>query len=164
LNADKAVLEAKAWKSLEDGAEREIQMRQNSKLIVQEGIESVLLKERKILAQRATTEIEAKLEYLREYDHTLEQAKQHNEVLFREEREAKKKNHEEIRNFEQAHLDNMATRDPFKSKITAMNLSKAKSTLNSSRRPVSSREEIILPPSKYADLNRPGIIIEERYE
>jgi hypothetical protein len=164
LNADKAVLEAKAWKSLEDGAEREIKMRQNSKLIVQEGIESVLLKERKILAQRATTEIEAQLEYLREYDQTLEQAKQHNEVLFREEREAKKKNHEEIRNFEQAHLDNMATRDPFKSKITAMNLSKAKSTLNSSRRPVSSREEIILPPSKYADLNRPGIIIEERYE
>lgn len=122
------------------------------------------LKERKILAQRATSEIEEKLEYLRAYDRTVEEAKQHNEMLFREEREAKKKNHEEIRKYEQAHLDNMATRDPFKSKITAMNLSKAKSTLNNQRNSITSREEIILPPAKYTDMKDNGIIIEERAE
>jgi len=34
-------LEAQAWKSLEDGAEREIKQRQNVKLIEQEGVESI---------------------------------------------------------------------------------------------------------------------------
>lgn len=36
-----AVLEAQAWKSLEEGAEREIQVRQNVKLMEQEGVESI---------------------------------------------------------------------------------------------------------------------------
>ena len=39
---------------------------------------------------------------MRAYDNNLEEAKQHNEVLFREERDAKIRNHEEIRNFEKA--------------------------------------------------------------
>jgi len=164
LNADKAVLEAQAWKSLEDGAEREMKMRQNTKLMDQEGIESIKWKERKILAQRATTEIETKLDQFREFDRTLEEAKQHNEVLFREEREAIKRHHEQIRQFEQAHLENMATRDPFKSKITAMSLSKARSTLNSTRNPAGMKEDIVLPPSKYTDIKESTIVIEEKPE
>lgn len=41
LNADKAVLEAKAWGSLEEGAEREIKARQNVKLMEQEKVETI---------------------------------------------------------------------------------------------------------------------------
>lgn len=121
------------------------------------------LDERKTLAKRAVGEVEQKLEFFREYDYTLAEAQKHNEVLFREEREAKKRNHEDIRKYEQEHLDNMMTRDPYKSKITAMSLSNAKSTLQSkaNRNPVIGKEEIILPPSKYGE---PGIIIEEKGE
>jgi hypothetical protein len=36
FNANAAIVEEKAWKSLEDGAEREILVRQNDKLIDQE--------------------------------------------------------------------------------------------------------------------------------
>ena len=35
------MVEEKAWKSLQDGAEREIQDRQNQKLLEQEKIESI---------------------------------------------------------------------------------------------------------------------------
>lgn len=103
------------------------------------------------------------MEFFRECDKTFAEAQQHNEVLFREEREAKKRNHEEIRKYEHEHLENMMTRDPFKTKITAMSLSNAKSTLErkANKHPVASKEEIVLPPSKYADT---AIIIEERGE
>lgn len=53
MNANKAMVEEKAWKSQQDGLEREIKNRQNEKLISQEGIESVKMKERKILAEAA---------------------------------------------------------------------------------------------------------------
>ena len=122
------------------------------------------MKERRILAQGAITDIESKLDHFREYDRSLQEAQQHNEVLFREEREANKRNHEEIRQYEQAHLENMATRDPFKTKISAMSLSKSRSTLASSRNPSGGREEIVLPPSKYIDIKESGIIIEEKPE
>ena len=121
------------------------------------------MRERKILAQRGISEVETKLEALREYDRVVEIAKEQNEVLFREEREAKIRNHEEIRRYEQAHLENMATRDPFKTKISAMSLSKAKSTLNSMKHTnVTAKEDIILPPSKYVDMREP--IIAEKPE
>jgi len=154
LNADKAILEAKAWQSLEEGAEREIKFRQNVKLLEQEGVESIKLRERKILATRATKEIEEKLDQLREYDRIVDDAKERNEVLYREEREAKKKQHEEIRNYERAHLDSMAARDPFKTKINTMNLTNAKTTLSNrsmKNTSVAIKEDIILPPSKYND-------------
>jgi hypothetical protein len=40
-NKKKAMVEAKNWKSLQDGAEREIKSRQDNKLINQEKIESI---------------------------------------------------------------------------------------------------------------------------
>jgi len=168
MNADKALLEAKAWQSLEEGAEREIKYRQNVKLFEQEGVETIKLKERKILAARAVTQVEEKLEALREYDRAVEVATKQNEALFREEREAKIRNHDEIRKYEHAHLENMQTRDPFKTKISTMNLTRAKSSLSASRMTNTSvagaREEIILPPSKYADKENRGAIIVEKPE
>jgi len=169
LNADKAILEAQAWKSLEDGAEREIKMRQNVKLLEQEGFESIKLRERKILAGRAVSEVEEKLEALRVYDHTVEVAKKQNVELYKQDREEKIRNHAQIRDFEHAHLDNMAERDPFKTKISAMSLSNAKSTLGGMRSTgIVQREEIILPPSKYSDsfkdFRDPDVIIKEKPE
>jgi hypothetical protein len=38
------MVEEKAWKSLEDGAEREIKFRQNEKLLEQEKIETIKVK------------------------------------------------------------------------------------------------------------------------
>jgi len=168
MNADKALLEAKAWQSLEEGAEREIKYRQNVKLSEQEGVETIKLKERKILAARAVTQVEEKLEALREYDRAVEVATKQNEALFRAEREAKIRNHDEIRKYEHAHLENMQTRDPFKTKISTMNLTRAKSSLSATRMTNTSvagaREEIILPPSKYADKENRGAIIVEKPE
>ena len=44
--------------------------------------------------------MEAKLNEVREYDERVDKAKEENEVLYREEREAKKKRNEEIRLYE----------------------------------------------------------------
>jgi hypothetical protein len=98
--------------------------------------------------------IEKKLEEIREYDERVEKAKQENEVLWREEREEKRRKFEEIKRYEQSHLDNMVSRDPFKSKIATMSLTNAKSkqasrSSNSNITPM--KQEIILPPSKYAE-------------
>ncbi len=114
------------------------------------------LRERTILAKRATDMIEKKLEEVREYDERVEKAKEENEVLWREEREEKRKKFEEIKRYEQSHLENMATRDPFKSKIATMSLTNAKNKLSSrssNNNITPMKQEIILPPSKYAEVH-----------
>ncbi len=68
MNANAAQVEEKAWKSQQDGAEREIKIRQNTKLIDQEGVESVKYKERKILAESAKKLVESKITFNKEYD------------------------------------------------------------------------------------------------
>mmetsp|Transcript_17560 Transcript_17560/g.15403 ORF Transcript_17560/g.15403 Transcript_17560/m.15403 type:complete len:95 (-) Transcript_17560:358-642(-) len=94
------MVEEHAWKSLQDGSEREIRDRQNVKLLEQEQVETTKFKERKIIAKRAVETVEAKLNDVREYDERVDKAKEENEVLYREEREAKKKRNEEIRLYE----------------------------------------------------------------
>lgn len=158
------MVEAKAWQSLQDGAEREIRQRQNAKLMEQEKVETIKvvlfayhltsqLGERKILANRATEMIEEKLDKIREQDTIFEKAKEENEILYREEREAKDKRYQEIRDYEQEHLKSMVARDPFKSKIATMSLTNAKKLEMSKKQNfgTATKQEIVLPPSKYDD-------------
>ena len=65
---------------------------------------------------------------MKEYDQIVEQANKENEILFREEREEKLKKNEKIREYEQTHLQNMEKRDPYKTKISTMSLTKARNT------------------------------------
>jgi len=127
------------------------------------------LRERKILAHRAISAVEEKLETLRKYDETVEIAKKLNVELYQQDREEKVRNHAQIREYEHAHLEKMAERDPFKTKISAMSLSNAKSTLGGMRSTgIVQREEIVLPPSKYSDsfkdFRDPEVIIREKPE
>ena len=121
------------------------------------------------MAGRGISEVEEKLEALREYDRTVEIAKKQNVELYKQDREEKIKNHAQIRDFEHAHLNNMAERDPFKTKISSMSLSNAKSTRAGMKSTgVIQREEIVLPPSKYSDsfkdFRDPEVIIKEKPE
>lgn len=62
------------WVRFKLGLEREIKVRQNEKLIVQEGIESVKLKERKILAEQAKRLVKTKVDFNQNYDRELKTA------------------------------------------------------------------------------------------
>jgi hypothetical protein len=104
------------------------------------------------LAQRATDLIENKLDKMREYDTVYEKAKEENEIFYREEREEKIKRHETIRQYEHDHMQSMNQRDPFKSKMATFSLTNAKAKQHMSQTyVVPQKQDIVLPPSKYAD-------------
>lgn len=58
MNENQAAVEANAFKNQEFGAEREILDRQNSKLVEREKLESVKMKEMKIIAEQAKKQIQ----------------------------------------------------------------------------------------------------------
>ncbi|CAD8189940.1 unnamed protein product [Paramecium octaurelia] len=82
MNANKAMIQMKAWKSQQDGLEREIKI-QNEKLIVQGGIKSVNLKEMKILEEQAKRLIKTKVDFNQAYDKELKTAYQMNKEPLR---------------------------------------------------------------------------------
>ncbi|CAD8194680.1 unnamed protein product [Paramecium pentaurelia] len=126
MNANKAMVEMKAWKSQQDGLEREIKNRQNEKLIVQEGVESVNLRERKILAEQAKRLVKAKVDFNQAYDHDLKTAYQMNDQLHLEEAENRTQMHNIQREWKEEHTKNMITRDEYKQKISEVSLKNSK--------------------------------------
>ena len=90
MNANAAIVEEKAWKSQQDGAEREAKTRQIKKLIEQEQEQSTKYKEVKILAEYAKTVMGSKIEANKEYDERMEKANKENEQMHRQLREYKK--------------------------------------------------------------------------
>lgn len=155
LNANQAMIEEKAWAALEHGAEREILVRQNNKLINQERLESIKLKERTILTQAAKTEIADKVEELRNYDIRLNSAKKANEILYREERAEKQRKHSAQVRFEEAHTRNMEESNPYKTKISQQSLMTAKARVTSAQNLTNNKgaaggaADFELPPPRY---------------
>ncbi|CAD8195383.1 unnamed protein product [Paramecium pentaurelia] len=126
MNANKAMVEMKAWKSQQDGLEREIKNRQNEKLIVQEGIESVNLKERKILAEQAKRLVKTKVDFNQAYDKELKTAYQMNEELYQQEAQNRTQMHNIQREWKEEHTKNMISRDEYKQKISETSLKNSK--------------------------------------
>ena len=105
--------------------------------------------------------VETKVQDLQDYDRRLELANKENEVLYREEREQKERQVQEIREFENEHKKRMEDRDPYKTKIATMSLSQAKSKeltrskqLNGDR---GNKTNMSLPPARYTDQIRGAI-------
>lgn len=142
----KAKVEEKKWRALQEGAEREIKQRQNDKLIEQEKIETINLKERNLLAKAAETEIKSKLDIMKNFDSELQRANKENEELYKEDREEKMNKYLTAKQFEKEHTQNMISRDTYKQKISEMSLSKAKSKGKTVK---GVGNEFELPPARY---------------
>lgn len=63
LNANRAMVEAKAWEELEKGAERMVKTEQNDKLIDQCKINKITVKDQTIRATNKKQEVQDKLDY-----------------------------------------------------------------------------------------------------
>ena len=71
MNANAAMVEEKAWKELEVGAERAIRNNQNSKLIDQSKINGISVKDQTIRAENKKNEVVDKLQIDKAYDDKL---------------------------------------------------------------------------------------------
>jgi len=71
MNANAAMVEEKAWKELEQGAERQIRNNQNDKLIDQSKINGIQVKDQTIRAENKKNEVVDKLHIDKAYDDKL---------------------------------------------------------------------------------------------
>lgn len=67
MNANAAMVEEKAWKELEAGAERKIENNQNDKLIEQSKLNGIIVKDQTVRATNKKNEVTQKLIYDQEY-------------------------------------------------------------------------------------------------
>ena len=120
MKADQDKVEEQAWKNLEDGAEREAMMRQNRKLIEQERIESVKLKERELLADNAIKEFQETLNKQKEYNLRADQEERDKEILNRMLRQSQQEMVNSIKDFKKSHSKNVLEAKPYEHKITQL--------------------------------------------
>ena len=81
MNANAAMVEEKAWKELEAGAERQIRNNQNDRLIDQCKLNGISVKDQTVRAANKKNEVLAKLDVDRQYQETLKTKKHENELL-----------------------------------------------------------------------------------
>ena len=81
MNANAAMVEEKAWKELEAGAERKIENNQNDKLIEQSKLNGIIVKDQTVRATNKKNEVTQKLIYDQEYVGRLDVRKKENELL-----------------------------------------------------------------------------------
>lgn len=81
MNANAAMVEEKAWKELEAGAERGIRNIQNNRLIEQSQLNGISVKDQTVRADNMKNEVTQKLEVDRAYKEKLEIRKKENEML-----------------------------------------------------------------------------------
>lgn len=121
-----------------------------------------------MLAERAKTLVETKVQELQDYDRRLELANKENEILYREEREEKERMVRETRHYEHEHKKRMEDRDPYKTKIATMSLTQAKSkelsrSMAKTGKGEKSVKDMTLPPARYGDVNGDTIREEDEY-
>lgn len=81
MNANAAMVEEKAWKELEAGAERQIRNNQNDRLIDQCKLNGIAVKDLTVRADNKKNEVLAKLETDKKYQENLTIRKKENELL-----------------------------------------------------------------------------------
>ena len=126
LNANRALVEEKAWKEHEIGAEREAKERQANLLIEQERIEVIKLSEANLRTQAARELAKQKIGVIKGYENSLGVAREENEFLQREDRRDKTAKHENQKNFETTHKQKMEERQPYAAKMNSSSLRTAK--------------------------------------
>ena len=81
MNANAAMVEEKAWKELEAGAERGIRNIQNDRLIEQSKLNGISVKDQTVRATNMKNEVMEKLTNDQSYKERLEVRKKENEML-----------------------------------------------------------------------------------
>jgi len=81
MNANAAMVEEKAWKELEAGAERQIRNNQNDRLIDQCKLNGIAVKDQTVRADNMRNEVTTKLYGDQAYKEKLEVKKKENEML-----------------------------------------------------------------------------------
>lgn len=126
MNANRALVEEKAWKEQEKGLEREARERQDNQLMEQERVERIKLAETQLRAKAAQTLVQGKTEVLDEFALREQTAHEENELLQRMDRQEKLGKHEKQRNYEEAHTKHMEERNTYATKINTASLTSAK--------------------------------------
>ena len=94
------MVEEKAWKELESGAERKVRNAQNTRLIDQCKVNEIKVKDETVMATNARNTVLEKLEYDKQVEETLKTKRKENEVLHKQTLEYKGDQHEREREFE----------------------------------------------------------------
>lgn len=127
LNANRALVEEKAWKEHEAGAEREARERQAEALIEQERVERIKLSETNLRSKAAKELAKQKVGVIKGYEGSLADAHEENEFLQREDRREKVAKHQNQKTFEETHKQKMEERQPYAAKINNSSIKNARS-------------------------------------
>ena len=126
MNANRALVEEKAWKEQEKGLEREARERQDNQLMEQERIERIKLAETQLRAKAAQTLVQTKTAVLDEFALRDQTAHEENELLQRMDRQEKLSKHAKQKEYEEAHTQHMEERNTYATKINTASLTSAK--------------------------------------
>lgn len=125
LNANRAMVEEKAWKELEAGAERKIRNDQNQKLIDQCRVNEIQVKDQTVMATNAKTHVMDKLLKDKAFDEKLQSKRKENEVIHKGVLEYKTTMHDRQKDSELQLRIDKDKKNPFTGKINQENLANA---------------------------------------
>lgn len=125
LNADKSMMEKKAWKDLEAGAERQARDKQNNALLDQWRTNGIKVKDLSINAQNNKKTVQNKIEYEKGYKGRLETRKMENEILHKEVLEYKNTKYAKQKIQEETLKTKQHKMNPFKNKINQESIANA---------------------------------------
>lgn len=122
LNASKAMVEEKAWKELEAGAERKVRNAQNQRLIDQCSTNEIKLKESMIKANNNKDIVKTKIETDKDYQAKLQTKMRENEVLHKGDLESKSIKHAAQKEFGDELKKKTIARNPYTQKINKQSI------------------------------------------
>ena len=127
LNANKALVEEKAWKEQEAGAERQAKDKQARALIDQERVQRIKMSENNLRTQAAKGLATKQREIVNDYQKSLAEARTEDKMLRKEEQNEKTGKYQKQKQFEADHKQRMDERQPYAAKINATSISNSKS-------------------------------------
>ena len=158
LNEDKAKIEEKGWKRLEMGAERQVKVTQNQKLIDQYAAETVKLKQTRLKARAARSLVMEKVRKNATYDAEYQERIKENEALHKEDLLTKDEGYKKQKEFETALKTKTINRNPYSMKVTMKTKKAAQMTKKSMKDTVQpppiEEEQIPEPEDKLDDIEQ----------
>jgi hypothetical protein len=148
LNADKSMMERKAWKDLEDGAEREAREKQNNALLDQWKTNGIKVKDLTINATNNKTTVQNKITFDGGYKERLGTRKMENEILHKEVLEYKNTKFAKQKIQEETLKTKEKKMNPFKDKINKKSIANA--TKRQKRMQGNTMKQVNEEPSEFA--------------
>lgn len=116
LNANKEIMEAKAWKELDNGAERVAANSQNKKLITQHQAEKVKLTDTNLKAKSAKVAVEKKVNQIKTYEKEYQRRIKENEEEHKQDILDRTEKHGCQREFEQKQMEKYKAKNQYSEK------------------------------------------------